>query len=333
VKPLFRWLGKKPSNEGIGVGISGGKSDVMGDIVGGNKVIIHSTPVEIYETDAEVQVKLIQDYRDEDLLRGLELYNRRIPEDERFEPPDIIRWLREGQEAEFKGVAEAGNFCVVAKKNAMVCGFVLIHFYPRLRLAFVAYLVAEKGVSFQMATVSQKVLDFVFQSFGREENLKSCSTFLFEADDPVLARTPKERNHCLARLRVFCTLAERIGLTPKAFDFDYRQPSVVIPAGSDFGKEVPMLLMSAGPSTRERGWVSKDELTEQLDFIHNELYPRDFSDVQEEDQQYREYTAKLYRAQTRNLPPQVRALSFTQIRQRTSRPTVNLEMASGKGTE
>jgi hypothetical protein len=270
---------------------------------------------------------LIRDHKDKDLLSALELYERRIPESERFEAPDIVRWLREDLEQRARGAPGPRDHFVVAKRGDEVCGFALVHFYPHTNLAFVAYLVAEKGVSVDGSAISQNLVDFVFELFNNGEKLKDYRGFVLEVDDPALAVTERERKRRLARIRLFCTLAERNGLPLKALDFDYRQPPLTIPEDTESGQELPMLLMFAGKSKGQKGWMEKEEVSGLLDFICNSLYPEGFSDVPQENEQYRAYTSKLCLAQIATLPEQVRTLSFAQIRARRTRTKVNSTMA------
>ena len=94
-----------------------------------------------------IDVHLVKDYKDPEVLKALEIYEERIPAHERFEAPDILRWLREDEEQRSQSGTGPWDYFVVASANGRVCGFTLVHYYPALQLAFVAYLVAEKGVS------------------------------------------------------------------------------------------------------------------------------------------------------------------------------------------
>src|ERR1039458_6516361 len=147
------------------------------------------SPVRLVEhigaAPAELSVDLVKDCTDPDIRAALELYESRIPDDERFEAPDIVRWLREDQQQRSDGVAGPRDYFVVAKADSRVCGFTLLHYYQTLDLAFIAYLVAERGVAIDHGTISQRLLEKVAWLFANEEHLRSCKGFLLEVDDPT----------------------------------------------------------------------------------------------------------------------------------------------------
>ncbi len=253
-----------------------------------------------------VSVRLVRDYRDPDVIPALDLYDGRIPPHERFEASDIMRWLRED-----------GNFFYVAKREDWVCGFALLHYHPQQRLAFVAYVVAEKGVAIDNGTVSALLMTEVARLFEPQGKLAECRGILLEVDDPATAESEEERNQRIARIRLFCTLAEREGFTLRALDFDYRHPLLQVPAEGKEGHEAPILLMyaqrPAGGATLPRSQVE-----ELLAFIYKWLYPEDFSEIPEENEAYQRYLDRLYEAQVKGLPDPVSTLGLAQIRSRYS---------------
>lgn len=270
---------------------------------------------------SKVEIKVIEDPEDDDLMRALfGLYEKRIPVTERFDTSDIVRWIREDKRGtpDQEALGSRNHF-VVAKMENEVWGFVLAHSYARLGWVFLAYMVAEKGLSIDKSFVSQKLIDFIFELFKTGDRMKEYPGFMLEVDDPVLADTEKERTERLARIRLFCTLAERRHLQLRALDFDYRQPNLTIPEGTELSGGLPMLLMYAARSRSQQGWVGKEEVSILLDFICNQLYPEGFSEVPEDNERYRAYTSDLCRAQIAALPEQVPALSSAQIQARRTR--------------
>ncbi len=139
-----------------------------------------------------------------------------------------------------------------------------------------------------------------------------------EVEDPASASSHEERNERLARVRLFCMLGESLGLTLRVLDFKYRHPSLTIPEDAETAKGAPMLLMFAGPPSRARAALRKQELKSILKFIYTRLYPEDFSAVEEENVQYRKYLKQFYLSQCWELPEQVRTLNFAQVRARTA---------------
>jgi len=190
-------------------------------------------PVKLVEhisaAPAGISVDLVTDCTHPDIRAALELYDSRIPEDERFEAPDIVRWLREDQQQRTAGIAGPRDYFVVAKVGSRVCGFTLLHYYQTVGLAFIAYLVAERGVAVDHGTISQSLLEKVAWLFENEEHLRSCKGFLLEVDDPTRNCTAEQTLERLARIRLFCMLAESLGFSLRALDFEYHQPLLSIP--------------------------------------------------------------------------------------------------------
>src|SRR5262249_41560472 len=83
------------------------------------------------ESERPLSVELIRDHHSPDILPALDLYNQRIPDGERFEDADIVRWLRDRPEE---------HYFFVAKYRGQVCGFTLLHVRAEKTLAFIAYL-------------------------------------------------------------------------------------------------------------------------------------------------------------------------------------------------
>jgi Domain of unknown function (DUF4062) len=261
-------------------------------------------------------VNLITDCADPDIRSALDLYESRIPEDEKFEAPDIMRWLRDGQEERRLGVAGPRDYFIVAKLDDKVCGFTLLHYYPTVQLAFVAYLVAEKGVPTDHGYISQRLLEKVAWVFLNEEYLRPCKGFLLEVDDPARASTPDEKRERLARIRLFSMLAGSLGFSLRALDIDYRQPLLWIPEPGQAGMEVPMVLMYARKVAFEEGnnRLAKPEVARLLEFVYKWLYPASFSELEDENRQYREYLDAFCTEQIAQLPVDVTLLRFRELR-------------------
>ena len=105
--------------------------------------------------------------------------------------PDIIRWLREDQEQRKVSASGPRDYCLIAKANGRACGFALMHYYPKVQLAFMAYLVVEKGVPVGSATVSHRVMARISELLKHDKHLRACKGFVFEVDDSVLATRKK----------------------------------------------------------------------------------------------------------------------------------------------
>lgn len=268
-----------------------------------------------------LEVKLVTDHRDPDLVDALNIYEERIPAAERFEAPDIIRWLREDQEQRKLSTSGPWDYCFIAKTKGRVCGFALMHYYPEVQLAFMAYLVTEKGIPAAGGSVSHKLLASISELLAKDKRLRECKGFVFEVDDPVSAPSNQERRERLARIRLFSMLAQANGMTLRGLDFEYKQPPLSVPKSPGRPKQVSMLLMY-GPRTPEpQNWMSRREVAKLLKFIFEWLYPEGFSEVPQENAAYRAYLSKLCRAEISLLPPRIPLLRFAEIRTRVERTT------------
>jgi hypothetical protein len=277
-------------------------------------------PMRQFEAGETVEVKLVVDHRDPDLVEALDIYEERIPAAERFEAPDVIRWLREDQEQRKLNATGPWDYCFIAKTRHRVCGLALMHYYPKLQLAFMAYLVVEKGVPVGSGTVSHKLLDSISNLLAKDKHLRECKGFVFEVDDPVLAASDDERRERLARIRLFSMLAQANGLTLRGLDFGYRQPPLSLSKGRRKPKQVSMLLMFGPRVSHSQNWMTKREVAKLLKFIFEWLYPEGFSEVPEETAKYRNYLSRLCSTEIARLPTRIALLSFAQIRTRDKRP-------------
>jgi hypothetical protein len=83
-----------------------------------------------------VVIKLIRRSDDPGLDSALDLYRRRIPDDQRFDPADIVRWIREDERS--RAAKGPSDWFLIAKFRRQVRGFVLFHYYPANHLALFA---------------------------------------------------------------------------------------------------------------------------------------------------------------------------------------------------
>jgi predicted phosphodiesterase len=253
-------------------------------------------------------VELVRDHRSPDILSALELYEQRIPDGERFEATDIVRWLRDRPEEQY---------FFVAKHRGQVCGFTLLHVRAQRTLAFIGYHVAAKKRRMAAAerTISSCLTEEVAKLFSPAGSLADCEAILLEVDDPRRAATEEERQLRLARIRLFRILATQEKFILRALDFDYRHPLLRVPAEGERGQEIPMLLMvGLRPSAGGDGALPRQHVQGFFDFIYKRLYPAGFSEIVAENQAYGRYLDELYTAQVARLPDPVPTLNLDQIR-------------------
>ncbi|MCA9055915.1 MAG: DUF4062 domain-containing protein, partial [Planctomycetaceae bacterium] len=115
-----------------------------------------------YEPDGdEIRIERILNHDDPDLLAALGLMLKRIPEDERFDPEDVVRWLREDQVESSQRDSPRRHYFVVARTRSRVLGFTLLHCFPEEQLAFIAYLVGTKEIRLGRGDVSTRLYQSV----------------------------------------------------------------------------------------------------------------------------------------------------------------------------
>jgi hypothetical protein len=294
---------------------------VAGRIAGRMFVIVRMIP---YVDDAvdsiqrkflnPIVIKLIHDTDDPDLDAALELYRKKIPDDQRFEATDIIGWLRDDQISRKGAERDTAptDWFIVAKYRRRVCGFILFHYYPTVRLALFAYMVVapSPGVSSNLA--SNTLCSFVSKLLKTRKELQGCRGIVLEVEDPRSESSKRKQDECLARVRRFCTLAEMQGFSLRAFDFEYKQPKLATDAPPN--TERPMLLLSARIRDNQvSAEVQRLEATEILSFIYTRVYPEGYSTDVAENQEYRDYCHGLRDREIAALPAGVRSLSVKQL--------------------
>ncbi|MBI4908146.1 MAG: hypothetical protein HY820_31260 [Acidobacteria bacterium] len=198
-----------------------------------------------------VVCKVVRDADDPDLDAALKLYAKKIPDDQRFETADIVRWIREDRITRRTVHGAPTDWFVVAKMRRRVCGFILFHYYPSTHLALFAYMVVANTPGVPFDAVSSTLCSSISRLLKRRGELRGYKGLVLEVEDPRKERSNQKQTESLARIRRFCTLAEMQGFSLRAFDIDYKQPRLSLDDATS--AERPMLLLSArnrvGPST------------------------------------------------------------------------------------
>jgi hypothetical protein len=257
-----------------------------------------------------VVVRRVRKTTDPDLHAALELYERRISGQLRFQGSDIIRWLAEDAQTRSKDERAPHDFFLVAKFQRKVRAFVLFHFYPSRKAAFFAYMVVDrntKGLSTNQ--LSNTLIARVRQMLARDRRLRSCESLLFEVEDPRKSPRSKQLED-IARIQRFCALAESQEFSLRSYDINYCQPQLSLPNEGDIVDEQPLLLLSArartGPQDKKE---VRSEVMDMLSFIYCDLYPEGFSPIQEEDDAYRAYCRKIYERAVAELPEKIKIIN------------------------
>jgi hypothetical protein len=261
-----------------------------------------------------VATKLITHADDADLSSALDLYKRRIPDDQRFEPADIIGWISDDLVARrHLSPGAPTDWFVVAIYKRRICGFVLFHFYPKVRMAFFAYMVVAHTPGIPVDIVSNTLCARVVLLLRRRRELRGCKTIAMEVEDPRKQTSERMRDESLARVRRFCTLAQMRGFSLRAFDFDYKQPK--LSTDDPDGTEHQLLLLSAKmvPSLEPSADQLRTDVAEMVSFIYTSIYPEGYSADPEETRLYRNYCERLRDQELAGLPANIRTLGLKQL--------------------
>lgn len=259
-----------------------------------------------------VVIKLVRGADDPDLDAALKLYAKRIPDDQRFEAADIVRWIREDRITRRTSPGAPTDWFVVAKMRRRVCGFILFHYYPSTQLALFAYMVVASTPGVPFDAVSGTLSSWISRLLKKRKELRGYKGFVLEVEDPRREKSQRKQTESLARVRRFCTLAEMQGFSLRAFDIDYKQPRLSIDDATS--AERAMLLLSARNRQAAFGAdVQREEVKEVLSFIYTRVYPEGYSSDPAENQAYREYCTALRDKEVAALPERVRSLSSAQL--------------------
>jgi hypothetical protein len=240
------------------------------------------------------------------------LYAKKIPDDQRFESADIVRWIREDRIARRTNPGAPTDWFVVAKMRRRVCGFILLHYFPSTHLALFAYMVVANTPGVPFDAVSGTLSTWISHLLKRRKELRGCNGFVLEVEDPRKERSRRKQTESLARVRRFCTLAEMQGFSLRAFDIDYKQPRLSIDDASSV--ERPMLLLSArNRQCALSADAQREEVEKILSFIYTRVYPEGYSSYPAENQAYRDYCTALLDKEVAALPENVRSLSAAQL--------------------
>ena len=256
-----------------------------------------------------VVIRRIRRADDLDLVRALNLSGKRLPQGLQWEDADLIRWIKENESISPVDTESPRDYLFIAKFKREVEGLLLLHHYPTEQTLFLAYMVVganRKGL--RPNEVSSRLLAYVIRYIRRDKSLSQTCRLLFEVVDPRCSATSKQLED-LARIKLLCSLAASHGFSVRTFDFDYRQPRLVVPADQS-PDEHRLLLMSISLKPETRGAASSQvELMRQLRFMFTCLYPEGFSDDPDEQARYQDYCRSLYERVLSRIPDSVTCLN------------------------
>ena len=257
-------------------------------------------------------VRLIRKPDDPDLIAALELYEKRIPDEQRFQASDIIRWLNDDRRTRRKSRDLPTDWFLVAKYRRRVCGFILFHYFPTRQIAFIAYMVVVNTPGVPLNGISGALCSMVSRLLKTRGELKACRTLLFEVDDPRQESSIKRQDECLARVRRFCTLAEMQELSVRALDIDYKPPKLSLHDKDDAPRPL-LLLFASRNGNSQSNHIAEAEVEHILSFIYTDIYPEGYSTVPSENEAYRDYCVSVRDQALRTLRQPVKSVSCADL--------------------
>lgn len=247
-----------------------------------------------------IVVRQVTNPEDPDLLPALEELYESIPEDQRVEAADQIRWIGESNAPKNWETTRSKDWFWVARHRHRVRGFAVLHYYEPDYLGFIGYLVAARTPGVPPYAISDALGRAMSKVLKRA--LSSCRGILLEVEDPRIAKNAKEQRERLARVARFCMLAQRQHLTLRALEIEYKQPKLIL---GDKRPERPMLLLCAmiRRSLPER--LPRAEVSKLLSFVYTRVYPDGYSADTDETAAYADYCRALLAREARAIPDSV----------------------------
>jgi hypothetical protein len=246
-----------------------------------------------------VKVTRVKNPAIEDFHVAMELYARRLPEDELCSPEDTVRWLQEAQEGNKNGTSNIEEFFLIAnlhyeKHKSEVCGLMYFTYYPTSNppLAFISYLVVDDQIPGAFNCRANGAMINEVKRLLKKE-LKRCAGFVAEVDDPKSPKIKRNRDKLIeskARIRLFRQVARSLHYDIIALDHvPYKQPDLAPPGNR--AAEIPMLLLYI-PVAKEQK-VDMDTIEGILGFVYNDIYGDSFLEDGRQDEGYEKYLLDL----------------------------------------
>lgn len=236
---------------------------------------------------------------------ALELYEERIPRDERYELENMIDLMRTHLASGFGGQWTC-HFLVATYKSRCV-GMLIAYEDLKKNFTFVAYMAALEQRLAGKIQVGKELARSLMQRLERRDPPR----LVFEIDDPSLAETAMARRKRAARFRMFQNLAPLYnGIHLRALDVHYLQPSLSFPEPDKERRLLLCIGMKGLGST-----LSKSQVQEILEWVYVDMYDASFIDPHI-NEAFTEYCRTLLSRIYEDLPPQVRLLSYHEMADR-----------------
>jgi len=249
--------------------------------------------------EPQVEISRVSDPEDDDLHEALILYKKRLPEHERDQDDDIIRWFQEIEAETKNGICELKDYFLVARLGDRVCGLMYFHYYPETKLAFVSYLVTDGDNDTTQSRVTNRLAKRAGKLLKKEA--KGLIGFVAETDDPRRAESSPKRLEARARIKLFRKIAQTQRAALMVLDMPYVQPRTSLEERD--AQATPMVLIYARPGRINKlPFIPKADGERILRFVYNTVYADEFPDS---DGRYREHLRGLLEKQLAQLPDQI----------------------------
>lgn len=228
-----------------------------------------------------------------DLQAFIEIYERRIPEQDRVSNDDIIRWVGRSGRNHHKG---REDYTLVAKHNGEVLAIAKVMFSRNKRLCFVAYLAAKGSTRKSSGTNERLAVAKLVRWIATRIKKQKTKAVVFEvAAGTSQAKLRKFREYAVVHDRACCRM-----------ELQYVQPDMESTT-TESERQMNLLYVGYGTGTGE-GTCSLLDAMEVLDFLYSDIYYETFllRNASDESNRYRDYLDRLMATQVRTMEGRVK---------------------------
>ena len=245
------------------------------------------------------------------LLAALQIYEDRIPDNEKDGPEDIIRWIEEVKQETSHGNCKLMDYFLVAKVANHVAGFAYAHLYPSAQMAFFSYLVVKRPVKDHNRLpnilpseerVSVKLLDTLAAELRRTG---ICKAIVVELEEPDTITDRRRKLKAAARIRHLKSLAGTQGVFLRSVDIPYKQPRLRLDDPEATEERLRLMIAFVRPPEQRRE-ITRDDIAEVLAFLADCIYGDQFEDDPRLYERYHAYLRQWQADQMRTVPKVVR---------------------------
>jgi hypothetical protein len=273
---------------------------------------IHPYPLTASAGKPALTVEQVNDvfvHKDDVWSAIVELYEKRLPEDERYDNAilfDLIRSHLSGDFGARRPAAYWKAFFLIAKSGDKVVGMLLGYNYndAQSNFLYITYLIAQKP---QPNRDIGRTLIEAFIRLKRDRDDKGPQArFLADVDDPATTTDPKEKRDRQTRIKLFDLISRFAGVQLRCLDLKFIQPKL-----SRWKHEKQLLILFGAEAPPQL--LSKSEALQIITWLYKQLYAANMFVDPADDHEYQRYLDYLLKRATEALPDSVELLSLQQI--------------------